>query len=221
MTRPAQTSESLRPEEGVFEELKRAILLGRLRPRERLLEADLAERFKVGRHVVRGALELLERHGLVNRRVNRGAIVRDYEPEEIDELYDMRGLLHAAAVERIALPVSGTLIFELESINKSYEANLEARSLAAVVDANDKFHRTLFAACGNRFLTAAIEEFWLKTAAIHCYAIADPILAAQSLREHEIMIDALKASDRERLLRVCIDHMYPALEAYRRRNSPW
>jgi len=216
-----EPGEKIRAEAWLYEQLKRDILLGVLRPRERLLENELHERFQVGRHVVRAALEALERAGLVERRLNRGALVRDYTEDEIEELYDMRKLLHEAAVERMKFPAKEELIAELERINSVYRENLEQRNLAEVVDANDRFHRTLYASCGNRSLEQTIEEFWLKTAAIHCYAIANPELAQRSLAEHEEMIAAVKAGDRVWLNKVCNDHMYPALEAYRRANGRW
>lgn len=219
--RPENFVENIRPEDWLYGELKRSILLGVLRPRERLLENELSERFGVGRHVVRAVFDSLEHAGLIQRRANRGAIVRDYDKEEVDELYDMRKLLHEAAIQRIVFPVSPDLIAVLDGINEQYRDNLERKNLVAVVEANDAFHRAIYGACGNRFLEQTIEEFWLKTAAIHCYAIASPDLAARSLSEHREMVEALKSGDREWLGRVCIEHMYPALDAYRRANGQW
>lgn len=202
----------------VFEAIKREIILGELRPRERLVEEELAERFQVGRHTIRGALEALEHAGLAERRPNRGARVRDYADDEIEALYDMRELLHEAAVQRMKFPADERLINELETINDAYRQKLEARDLGAAVAVNDRFHRTLFASCGNPHLEETIEAFWLKTATIHSYALADPTLAMQSLAEHVEIIEAVKAGDRTRLTKACNDHMYPAVDAYRRVN---
>lgn len=218
------TTEALkkdRAEDEVFIELKRAILLGDLRPRERLLEAELAERFGVGRHTVRVALETLDRVGLIERKANKGATVRDYDEAEIEALYEMRQILQTAAIKRFSFPVSEEVIARLVQINQIYREGLEARDLATVIEANDEFHSTLFGACGNAFLDAEIEEYWLKTAAIHCHAIARPAMAEQSLKEHEQMIEALRNQDRAALETLCTDHMYPALEAYKEARHRW
>src|SRR5690606_32587948 len=63
--------------ETVVRRLEEEIVLGRLRPRERLLEEDLARAFDTKRHVVRAALAELESMGIVVRQPNRGAAVRD------------------------------------------------------------------------------------------------------------------------------------------------
>ena len=51
--------------QGVVERIEEDIVLGRLHPRERLIEDDLMERLGVKRHVIREALLDLERIGVI------------------------------------------------------------------------------------------------------------------------------------------------------------
>ncbi|MDS1135151.1 GntR family transcriptional regulator [Nitratireductor indicus] len=207
--------------EDVVGALRSDIIFGRLRPRERLVEGELSGRFGVGRYLVRGALDELERQGFVVKRPNKGALVREYSAEEIRQLYEMRALLQEAAVQRMPLEQSEALLVELESAQGRYRAALEERDLMAVVRANDAFHRAMFLACGNAFLSDTIEQFWYKTAAIHSYAIANPDLARRSCSEHEDMILAIRSRDRDALARLVVDHMRPALEAYEAALQRW
>ncbi len=140
---------------------------------------------------MRAALDELDRLGLVHRRPSRGAVVCDYSTAEVEELYDVRAILQREAVERMPLPAPAALV-QLQTLNDAYLAQIEAGRPDLVVKANDAFHRTLFSACGNRFLAEAIETYWNKTAAIHCYAIGNPATARASHREHAAMIAALK-----------------------------
>jgi len=199
----------------VFFSLKRDIVFGRLRANERLPEEELAVRFGVGRYVIRAALEELDRCGLIKKRPNRGAVVIAYTDGEIEELYDMRELLHRQAVERMPLPAPRSLVSELHAINDEYGVYLDKGDIDRVAEVNDAFHMTLFEACGNRYLASTIEEYWQKTAAIHCYAIGDPNLARHSHHEHRQMIEALASGDRILLADLTVRHMWPALEAYR------
>lgn len=200
--------------EQIANALRFDIVFGKLRPRERLIEGDLSERFGVGRYVVRGALDELERQGFVVKRPNKGAMVREYSAEEIRQLYEMRSLLQREAAQRIPLDDAGALADRLEDVQVRYRRALEERNLAAVSAANDQFHHILFSACGNVFLSETIEQFWNKTAAIHSYAIADAALSERSCAEHEQMIEAIRQGDRETLVRLAVDHMKPALQAY-------
>ncbi|WP_309083954.1 GntR family transcriptional regulator [Chelativorans sp.] len=212
---------SHRSETEVVETIREAIIFGRLRPRERLVEEDLSERFGTSRHVIRAAMVTLEQIGLVTRRPNRGVVVRDFSVEEVEELYDMRAILQAEAARRIPLPAPASLIDELERIHKEYSDCVDRMDLKQTAALNNVFHETFFAACNNRFLAEAIETFWARTTAIRCYAIGDPTLLEQSRSEHRAMIDALIRCDREELVRLCVSHIYPALEAYKRAHGGW
>lgn len=205
----------------VSEAIRSDIIFGRMRPRERLLENELAARFSVGRYIIRGALTDLERNGLIEIRQNRGAVVRDRPTKEVEELYEMREILQREAARKIALPVADDLITRLETINEEYRTNLESGILNKVVDANNEFHRTLFGACNNACLSEAIEYYWQQTAAIHCYAIGSRKMALRSYEEHCAMIDALRGGNRDELLRLCVDHMIPALDAYKAAHGGW
>ena len=94
----------------LVDHIKQDIIFGRLRPRERLIEDDLSTRFGASRHLIRSAFSDLEKLGLVSRRPNKGAIVRDFSPREVEEMYEMRALLQAEAIRRIPLPADRALI---------------------------------------------------------------------------------------------------------------
>ena len=67
-------------------QLEEDIVLGRLQPRERLIEQDLAIRFETHRAAVRQALFDLDKKGLIVRVPNRGALVRDLSPDEVRQI---------------------------------------------------------------------------------------------------------------------------------------
>ena len=70
----------------IVAKLEEDIVFGRLQPRERLIEEELAARFDAKRHVVRSAIVELQRLGLVERMANRGAVVRLYAATEVEEI---------------------------------------------------------------------------------------------------------------------------------------
>ncbi|MGH6939633.1 GntR family transcriptional regulator [Hypericibacter sp.] len=214
-----ETSEKLLAD--LVDSIRQAIIFGRLRPRERLVEEELAERFNASRHLVRSALSTLDQMGLVARRPNRGVVVCDFSVEEIEEIYEMRAILQGEAARRIPLPAPRSLITQLEAIHAKFSENVDRMELKATCTLNNVFHETMFGACNNRYLTETIQRFWTRTTAIRCYAIGDPELLQQSRLEHRAMIDAIKDGNREELVRRCVDHIFPALEAYKRAHGGW
>jgi DNA-binding GntR family transcriptional regulator len=190
------------------------ILFGRLKPRERLIEDALMARFRAKRHVVRRALDELEKLGVAVRAPNRGASVRDFTTQEVEEVYELRDLLQQKAVERMALPASPEHVAQLEAVQKQHDHAVAAGDLLRVDEVNDAFHRIFFSACGSRLLADAIVHYMQLTRAMRVYPIADPASLAKLRDEHWAMIRALKAGDRPGLTRLVAQHLRPSKAAY-------
>ena len=200
----------------VVRALEEEIALGHLRPRERLTEEDLAARFDVKRHVIRQALLELETMGIVVRQPNRGATVRDFRAEDVENIYLVRELVERRAAELIPLPGAPKLVAALRRIHKSHCAAVARRDLRRVFRDNLLFHSTFFAACGVPPLAEAIEQFALRAHAIRSYTIGDPDLLARVCEDHARLIDLLARGDREGLVALVTAHIQPAKAAYLR-----
>lgn len=197
----------------IVQRLEEDIGLGRLRPRERLVEEDLALRFGAKRHEVRQALAELDAMGIVVRRRNKGALVRDFSLEEVENIYSVRELLEGKAAEIIPLPNS-VLVTELRRIHKTRLTALRKGDLGAVFRGNLLFHKTLYRACGNPSLAEAIEIFALKTHAVRSLPNGNPKLLSRVTTEHSAIIDAIARCDRAELVRCVLSHLLPARIAY-------
>jgi DNA-binding GntR family transcriptional regulator len=75
--------------------LRKAIHAGKLRPRQRIIEEDLARQLNVSRGPVREAILRLERDGLVVTTSRRGTFIRDISLAEIGVIFRMRAKLEA------------------------------------------------------------------------------------------------------------------------------
>ena len=196
------------------ERLEEDIVFGRRRPRERLVEEDLVALLGAKKHVIRQALIELERMGLVERKRNKGAVVRDFMPEEVQQIFAVRELLEAAAARQIPLPAPTDVIDSLRAIYEQHRQAVETGDLRTAFRANIRFHQTLFRACGNPYLAQAIDTFAFKAHGVRSYALANPGLLGQARDEHREMIEALSTGNRERLVQLCVDHLKPTVRAY-------
>lgn len=200
--------------DAIVDQLEEDIVFGRRRPRERLVEDDLVSQFAAKKHVVRQALSDLERMGLVERIRNKGALVRDYSPDEVRKIYAVRQLLEAEAARQIQLPVSEEYLSALEDVFDAHSDAVDANDLRQTFRTNIRFHQVLFSACENPYLAEAIEQFALKSHAIRFYSLTDPTLLRKSRDDHRQMIDAIRNGDQHQLVEVCIDHLRPSENAY-------
>lgn len=205
----------------VVQWIKEEIIFGRLRPRERLVEEELSERFGVSRHLIRAAFADLQNMGLVNRRRNKGAMVRDFSAREVDEIYEMRSVLQREAAMRIALPAEDELLEKLERIHAEFSTAVEIEDLQRVCSLNNEFHFTIFNAANNQYLSDMLERIWTETLGIRCYAIGDPVWLKRARDDHAQIIEALRNGDQEQLVKLVDAHIWPALELYKRAHGGW
>jgi DNA-binding GntR family transcriptional regulator len=194
--------------------LQEDIVLGRLPPGARLVEEDLAERLKTKRHLVRQAFAELERFGLIERRRNRGAAVRHLTLDDVTQIYAVREILERAAAATIPLPLDTTSLGGIVDAQRQHDAAIAAGDATAVFRANFAFHSRLFAACGNHYLAAAIDDFRQKTHVVWSYAIVKPEYFRNAQREHKAMVAAIRRADRKALVELCAHHLDISRNAY-------
>lgn len=84
--------------EQVFQAIRKEILTGRLKPGEKLLEAEMAARLGLSRNPVREAIARLEQTGLVRTVPNRGTYVVQLNEEQAHDMALLRVHLELLAV---------------------------------------------------------------------------------------------------------------------------
>lgn len=82
----------------VADAIVNAVAQGTLQPGERIVESDLARKLKVSRVPIREAIKILQAQGILYVTPNRGARVAPFEPNVVDQVFEVR-----VALERIAV----------------------------------------------------------------------------------------------------------------------
>jgi DNA-binding GntR family transcriptional regulator len=194
--------------------LEEDIIFGRLAPGVRLTEDMLLARFAVTRHFARQALVQLETMGIVERERNRGATVRTLTHQQVQEIYDVRELLQRQAALWVPLPAPESLIAELNLIHEEHGRHIEAGFLRGVHETNDRFHLTLFGACGNSYLVQSIELYMRLSLPVRANSMGNTESLRISHEHHRLMIDMLKGRDNWVLAQLCVDHLQPSKKRY-------
>jgi DNA-binding GntR family transcriptional regulator len=194
--------------------LEEDIVLGRLSPRERLIEQELCQRFNTHRADVRLALFELEKKGIIHRIPNRGAMVRALTPKEVMEIYAVREELEVMAVRILPFPVAASDRNALEELQRKHAAAVDAGDMLTVFYSNLHFHRTLFGLCRNSCLIATIEQLAQKVYGIRSYGNALPEALDRARSDHVQMLEAISAGQHDDLIALTRRHLKPSPEAY-------
>ena len=169
----------------VRELLEEAILEGELKPGERLRAEALAQRFGTSRTPIREALLQLEAHGLVEVEPNRGAVVRTFDRDDLQDLYEVRALIEPHAAARAATRISETQLARLEAL-----CEVEDQLIA-----NEEFHRIILEAAESPRLIVAMRAATGIPRTFRSFFWHDERQKAESLMCHRRLVSAFHTRD--------------------------
>lgn len=144
---------SITRREGVVAELRRSVVLGRLKPGDRLTEFGLSKALGVSRPTVREALSQLTQEGLVRQEPYRGLHVTKLTPTEILDIARVRMALDLQAAADIFADSSGRRVAAVIQAWKRSAPDLASPDPLVQHDAHLDLHRSIWGASGNSFLT--------------------------------------------------------------------
>ncbi|MEA2579732.1 MAG: hypothetical protein QOE83_624 [Actinomycetota bacterium] len=195
----------------VYEEVRQAIIELRLKPGEPLREATMADQLGVSKTPVREALARLEQEGLVETTSFKGAVVSDYSPTDLQEIYELRELLEGAAARAAAASASEETLRRL-AVLVSESAELAAKDdlegLAALLGA---FDLLIYDQVANERIRALIENLKAHLARIGRLTEDIPGRVKASVEEHAAIVDAITARDPDRAERAMRTHIRSVL----------
>lgn len=196
--------------ESVANALRSGISAGRLKPGERLVEADLAARMQISRAPVREALRQLEFEGLVTGRPRRGYVVRELSPAELTEIYDLRVLVEPVLARAAAARIGDDDVQRLQAIVGRMRRAAQEDRRTDVVLGDREFHAEI-GRISHRPLTAQIFEHFSEHVRRFTELMVTSYTNLESMAaEHELLIEALASGDPERAAREMQAHLEDA-----------
>ncbi len=198
--------------DGAYAQLKADIFDFRLLPGDRFSEAEVAERLGISRTPVREALFRLQREGYLDVMARSGWVVRPFDFEQFEHLYDLRMVLETTAVHRLCA--------------RPHEASVPAPVLAALADIwlvakadrltdgqrvaghDEAFHMELVVAAGNPELARVHREVTERIRFIRRLDFTQPHRVETTYDEHARILGAIldrQSDEATRLLRAHIE----------------
>ncbi|MBJ3778645.1 GntR family transcriptional regulator [Acuticoccus mangrovi] len=181
-----------------YDELVMAIAACRLKPGERIRQADLAERLGVSRQPVSHALQLLKRQGLVEDVGRKGLAVARIDPLSLTALYQVRAALDALAARLAAErmrdgALTGTDRARLADCIAKGRSLGEDAGIERLVAADVAFHRLLNGLSGNAWIADTLEPQFPHMMRSMMVVLDDPGFRTRAWREHAAIAEMILA----------------------------
>lgn len=188
----------------VFDSLRKAIIHGKLRPGERLMEIQLAEEMGVSRTPVREAIRKLELDGFVVMVSRRGAYVAGVSVKDIADVFEVRSALEGLAAGLAAERITEEEMEELEKV--IYQISGE-EDVLAVVKKDNEFHELIYKASRNRRLTQIIKNLSEQISRFRLTSLSVPGRLKIAVDEHKKIIEAICERDVDLANKLASEHM--------------
>lgn len=185
--------------------LEHAILSGKFKPNERLVEREIAERLGVSRAPIREAIIRLKGLGLV-RELRRGVnVISAISEKEIEELYTIKELIESYSISEGCLRGDEGYTERLEAIVGDMEKEMKKDNLSRYQELNNRFHEEIVKSTRNSrlfeiYLDVVRQIRWCQKYTLFSLRIGE------SLNEHKKMIRLSKIKDTQKLNTAVSEH---------------
>jgi DNA-binding GntR family transcriptional regulator len=171
-----------------------AILNGRFEPGERIIEIAIANELGVSQAPVREAIRELVVTGFLETEPYKGTFVRQFTPEELNEVYTVRAALESLGARQAASRITEQDAATLRDILEEMIAAARAEDLHEMVRLNNQFHEAIIQISGNKLLL----QLW-KSLEFGQWTILTTSRSQLGLeylaRRHESLVEALLTRD--------------------------
>lgn len=196
--------------------LRGAIIAGRFRGGERLVERTLCDQLGVSRSVVREAIRYLEAEGLVEIAPRSGPVVATLDWPQAQQIYKIRLLLEADAAADCARRADAATKASLREAQIALAAAAADPQAQPLSDATTHFYEVIFRAAGHdvaweivQRLNGRISRLRALTLQTSDRHVSGPVRMAR-------ICDAILDNDPEAAAAAVRDHLTEAAEIARR-----
>jgi len=177
----------------LYEKLKEIAVLYRIRPGEHVNELELAKSFGVSRTPLREALNRLVAEGLLTFRPNRGFDVRQFEQQEIFDLYELRRYIEVAAVRLAVRRAPDAEIAALRGFWDDVLGRAADTDNEALLGLDEEFHIRLAGLSGNREMARSLQLINAKIRFVRWVEMEER--RTETCDEHGVILALLAARD--------------------------
>ena len=191
----------------VFNTLRQAILRGELKPGERLMEIQLANKLGVSRTPIREAIRKLELEGLVLMIPRKGAEVAEITEKSLRDVLEVRRALEELAVQLACEKITKEEIRELERVAKEFQQVVNSSDITEIAEVDVCFHDIIYTATDNQKLIQLLNNLREQMYRYRVEYLKRDGVFPQLIAEHEAIIRHIENNEKEKATEVMCRHI--------------
>ncbi|HMJ35604.1 MAG TPA: GntR family transcriptional regulator [Baekduia sp.] len=190
-----------------YQELRAAIIGGRILPGEAVLEVEVGAMLRMSRTPVREALLHLELEGYLVRDQASRLVVHRLSAREVAETFVVRELLEGEAARLAASCISDEELARLGELVAADRRALRRRRFDELAALNEQIHGLIMIASRNRTLTDLLRHLRGRIAGLDAFAVGSLDDQQQFVEEHAMLLELLRDGDADAVVALLSDHL--------------
>lgn len=191
------------------------IISRKVLPGDRITTREISEALGISETPIREAIRSLAAEGWLDVQTHVGAVVASAGREQLRELYALRGLIGALAIELGATSYNAERMAAIDANIRAAEAAVASTDVETYIRLNHEFHALLYDTPHSQWCLRLLTNLSAMTAAQYGFAVLPSRMAA-SLAEHRAVRDALAAREYPRAAELLKRHEQAAYETIAR-----
>lgn len=196
----------------VYLDLRRQIVAGEIPPRALVQEARIARTTGASRTPVREALRRLEAEGKITRSAAGAYSVPELSPQELLDLYELRGILEGHAARLAAERRGRVELARLADVVDAMEQAIARQDDDLLASLNGMFHDLIAATSGSRYLQTQIRSIREHFESYRVPALSVRGRRESAFEEHKELMMAIVAQDWAAAERLGLAHVREAFK---------
>jgi DNA-binding GntR family transcriptional regulator len=181
--------------EQTYQAIKQKILDLEVDPTQPIDEKTLVRDTGDSLTLVRQALDRLAADGIVEKRRRHWHVTRAASASTMHEIFEVRTTLEGMCARLAAERITEEEIAAMEQLLHDFERVLKEGDNQALIALDQKFHRKLYEASGNRYLARALDEMYSLIYRLFFFALDRMGSVRGNVGEHRDILKALAAGD--------------------------
>lgn len=191
--------------------LMQAILEGRLKPGERIVETQWAKKLGVSQAPVREAIKQLESINLLENIPFQGAFVCQVTPKDMRDAYIVRLELESLGAKDAVKYVTDKKLIPIKKALDTIETAAASGDFIKYIEQDVVFHQLIMELSPNQFLLKLWQFCNIKEWTVLGTRWSQLPLETLGYR-HQAIYDALVNRDEEMLIKECRQHTYALIQ---------
>jgi len=194
--------------ETIYQYLKKEIIQGRLKPKQRILEREISKLFNVSSTPVREALYRLAAEKYLVFNARREVLVQETNLAEVKELYEIVRILDKLAFEKFFENIIDKDINELKAMTVKLGEYYKKNNINLYLQQNLRIHQKIWKKSKRKYLQETLAQLMEKISIYrkHVSPFSEPLSIEKSYKDHLKLMKAIENRNIDSIQKIISSH---------------